>query len=77
VLLDLAYEEDHRAEVDLNVVMTGRGRFVEVQGTAEGKPFTPRQLERQLAAARDGLATLAALQRETLRAAGVALPRGA
>src|SRR5213593_721072 len=45
-LLDLAYEEDHRAEVDMNVVMTGAGRLVEVQGTAEGKPFTLTQLER-------------------------------
>jgi ribonuclease PH len=77
VLLDLPYEEDHRAEVDLNVVMTGAGRFVEVQGTAEGKPFTPAQLERLLAAAREGLRTLATLQRDTLRAAGVTLPRGA
>src|SRR5207245_7340790 len=47
-LLDLAYEEDHRAEVDLNVVVTGAGRLVEVQGTAEGKPFTLAQLERLL-----------------------------
>ena len=42
VVLDLPYEEDHRASVDMNVVMTGSGRFVEVQGTAEGKPFTDR-----------------------------------
>src|SRR5438034_7109953 len=47
-LLDLTYEEDRRAEVDLNVVLTGTGRYVEVQGTAEGKPFTPAQLERLL-----------------------------
>src|SRR5262249_30460866 len=72
VLLDLPYEEDHRAEVDLNVVMTGAGRFVEVQGTAEGKSFTPAQLDRMLAVAKDGLRALASLQRETLRAAGVA-----
>jgi ribonuclease PH len=72
VLLDLPYEEDHRAEVDLNVVMTGAGRFVEVQGTAEGKSFTPAQLDRMLAVAQGGLRTLASLQRETLRAAGVA-----
>ena len=39
-MLDLPYEEDSRAEVDMNVVMTGSGRFVEVQGTAEGMPFT-------------------------------------
>jgi ribonuclease PH len=74
VLLDLAYAEDHRAEVDANVVMTGAGRYVEVQGTAEGKPFTPAQLARLLGVARDGIARLTALQRETLRTAGVALP---
>ena len=74
-LLDLTYEEDHRAEVDLNVVMTGAGRYVEVQGTAEGKPFTPAQLERLLKLAAEGLGALAAVQRETLAAAGVAMPR--
>src|SRR5438128_4408236 len=76
-LLDLAYEEDHRAEVDLNVVMTGAGRLVEVQGTAEGKPFTPAQLERLLDLVAEGVRTLTALQRETLAAAGVAIPRRA
>src|SRR5437870_673458 len=75
VVLDLPYEEDRRAEVDLNLVMTGAGRMVEVQGTAEGKPFTERQLERLLAAARAGLGELTALQRATLRAAGVDLTR--
>src|SRR5439155_848481 len=74
-LLDLAYAEDSRAEVDLNLVMTGAGRYVEVQGTAEGKPFTERQLERLLAVARAGLGELTALQRATLRAAGVDLTR--
>jgi ribonuclease PH len=74
VLLDLAYEEDSRAEVDLNVVMTGAGRYVEVQGTAEGKPFSPGQLARLLAVAGEGVRTLTAAQRATLRAAGVALP---
>ena len=72
VLLDLAYVEDSRAEVDLNVVMTGSGRFVEVQGTAEGKPFTAKQLERLLAVAGTGIEHLAASQSEVLRAAGVA-----
>jgi len=75
VLLDLAYAEDSRAEVDLNLVMTGAGRYVEVQGTAEGKPFTERQLEHLLAVARAGLGELTALQRATLRAAGVDLTR--
>lgn len=74
VLLDLAYEEDHRAEVDINVVMTGAGRFVEVQGTAEGNPFSDAQLGRLLAACRDGVRELTALQRDILRGAGVTLP---
>jgi ribonuclease PH len=74
VLLDLAYEEDSRAEVDLNVVMTGTARYVEVQGTAEGKPFTPAQLERLLRVAGEGIRALTALQRDTLRQAGVVLP---
>jgi ribonuclease PH len=74
-LLDLCYEEDHRAEVDFNVVMTGNGRFVEVQGTAEGKAFTQAQLDRLLALARAGIERLTAMQRETLKDAGVVLPR--
>jgi len=76
-LLDLAYEEDHRAEVDMNVVMTGAGRLVEVQGTAEGKPFTTAQLARLLDLVVEGIRTLTALQRETLAAAGVAIARRA
>jgi ribonuclease PH len=71
LLVDLCYEEDSRAEVDMNVVQTGAGRFVEVQGTAEGKTFTARELDRMLAAASAAIRTLGALQRETLRAAGV------
>jgi ribonuclease PH len=67
--LDLAYEEDSRAEVDMNVVMTGKGRFVEVQGTAEGKPFTAAQLTGMTALAAEGIARLSALQREALAAA--------
>jgi ribonuclease PH len=71
LLLDLCYEEDSTASVDMNVVQTGAGRYVEVQGTAEGKTFTARELERMLRVAADGIRTLAKLQRETLRAAGV------
>jgi ribonuclease PH len=74
-VLDLPYEEDHRAAVDMNLVMTGAGRFVEVQGTAEGTPFTERQLGELVALGRAGIARLTALQRRTLRAAGVRLPR--
>ena len=74
-VLDLPYEEDHRAAVDMNLVMTGAGRFVEVQGTAEGAPFTERQLAQLVTLGRTGIARLTALQRRTLRAAGVRLPR--
>ena len=76
VLLDLPYSEDSRAEVDLNVVMTGGGKYVEVQGTAEGKPFTPAQLEKLLAVSAEGIRQLTELQRQTLAEAGVVLRRG-
>jgi ribonuclease PH len=66
VLCDLDYSEDVRAEVDMNVVMTGQGRFVEVQGTAERGTFDAEQLSSQLAAARQGIEKLTAIQRETL-----------
>jgi len=70
-LLDLKYDEDSRAEVDMNVVCTGDGRFVELQGTAEGEPFTPEQMESLLALARDGLQTLFAAQRAAVAQAGL------
>jgi ribonuclease PH len=73
-VVDLPYEEDSRAEVDMNLVMTGAGRWVEVQGTAEGAPFTAAQLDRLLAFGRDGIAALSAIQCRTLREAGVVLP---
>jgi ribonuclease PH len=71
LLLDLCYAEDSTAAVDMNVVQTGSGRFVEVQGTAEGKTFSAKELDRMLAAASAGIRTLGVLQRDTLRAAGV------
>ena len=64
--LDLAYAEDSRAEVDMNVVMTGHGRFVEVQGTAEGRPFTPAQLTNLTSLAADGIGRLIEAQRAAL-----------
>jgi ribonuclease PH len=73
-VVDLPYEEDSRAEVDMNLVMTGAGRWVEVQGTAEGAPFTAAQLDRLLALGREAIAALSAIQRRTLREAGVVLP---
>ncbi len=67
ILLDLCCEEDSQAEVDLNVVMTGDGRFVEVQGTAEKRPFSPDVLVEMLDLARKGIADLIAAQEEALR----------
>ncbi len=68
-LLDLCYEEDSRAEVDMNVVMTGSGRFVELQATAEKTPFDDGQLERLLDLARGGISRLIEIQDEALRTA--------
>jgi ribonuclease PH len=56
--LDLDYSEDVRAEVDMNVVMTGSGRFVEVQGTAEGQPFSRGELDDLLGLAEHGIAQI-------------------
>jgi ribonuclease PH len=64
--LDLDYSEDVRAEVDMNVVMTGSGRFIEVQGTAEGLPFTRDELDALLALAQSGIEQIFGLQRELL-----------
>ena len=64
--LDLDYSEDVRAEVDMNVVMTGTGRFVEVQGTAEGNPFSRSELDELLALAEKGITEIFELQRTTL-----------
>jgi ribonuclease PH len=62
-LLDLAYEEDSRADVDMNVVRTGDGRFVEVQGTAEGAPFSRETLDQLLDLASRGISDLVERQR--------------
>ena len=64
IRLDLPYEEDSRAEVDMNVVATGSGRFVEVQGTAEGGTFSPQQLSELTAMALEGLGELPRRQRD-------------
>jgi ribonuclease PH len=66
LLLDLDYSEDSRAQVDCNIVMTGSGEFVEIQGTAEGRTFTQAQFDAQLALAREGIARITAMQREAL-----------
>lgn len=65
-MLDLPYVEDSAAEVDMNVVMTGSGRFVEVQGTAEGDPFDREQLDNLLALAESGIGQIIALQKAAL-----------
>jgi ribonuclease PH len=63
-MLDLAYEEDSRADVDMNVVQTGDGRFIELQGTAEADPFGRDALDALLALADSGIRRLVTLQRE-------------
>ena len=67
-MLDLCYQEDSQAEVDMNVVMTGAGRFVEVQATAEKTPFDDEQMAALLALARQGIGELVAIQKELDRA---------
>ncbi len=69
-VLDLDYLEDSSAEVDMNVVMTGSGEFVEIQGTAEQVPFGRDRLHEMLALAQKGIAELIALQRRALEARG-------
>lgn len=64
--LDLCYLEDAQAEVDMNVVMTGAGEFVELQGTAEHGSYTRAQLDEMLAIAGEGIASLIAMQREVI-----------
>ena len=65
-MLDLPYEEDSRAEVDMNVVMTSSGRFIEVQGTAEGMPFSKGELDEMLGLAEHGIAQLLELEAASL-----------
>lgn len=66
-LLDLNYEEDSRAEVDMNVVMTGSGKFVEIQGTAERHPFSKKDMDRLFALAQQGIARLIQIQKAHVR----------
>ena len=68
MLLDLCYEEDYQAEVDFNVVMTDKNEFVEIQGTAEGKPFSKETTDALLSLAKQGIDKLFKIQKETLRA---------
>jgi ribonuclease PH len=68
-MLDLCYEEDSQAAVDMNVVMTGAGRFVEVQATAERHAFDDEQMARMMAMARGGIAELVEIQKRVVRIA--------
>ncbi|MFM8556840.1 MAG: ribonuclease PH [Betaproteobacteria bacterium] len=73
-VLDLDYREDSGCDTDLNVVMTGRGGFVEVQGTAEGEPFSRLELDTLIALASQGIGQLVTLQRQSLGIDHPALP---
>ena len=64
--LDLCYAEDSKAQVDMNLVMTGAGRLVEIQGTAEGEAFSERELAQLLALGKAGIRRLIAQQRKIL-----------
>jgi ribonuclease PH len=68
-LLDLKYDEDSRADVDMNVVCTGDGRFIEVQGTAEREPFSRAQMDELLALAEGGISSLVSLQKAAIASA--------
>ena len=70
-LLDLKYDEDSRADVDMNVICTGNGRFIEVQGTAEREPFTREQMDQLLCLATRGIEDLIKMQRETIERASL------
>ena len=65
-LLDLKYDEDSRAQVDMNIVCTGDARFIEVQGTAEGSPFTRDEMDNLLELGRKGIEQLVRLQRQAI-----------
>lgn len=75
-LLDLNYEEDSRAKVDMNVVMTGSGEFVELQGTGEERPFSRRELDYLLGLGEKGVLELIAAQKEALGPIALKIPLG-
>lgn len=66
VILDLCYEEDSKAEVDMNLVMTGSGKFIEIQGTGEERPFDQDELTQMLAVGNKGIRELMEIQKSTL-----------
>jgi ribonuclease PH len=65
-MLDLCYEEDSSAEVDMNIVMTGNGNMVEIQGTAEGSPFSVKDLDELIKLAKEGIDSLVSIQKNIL-----------
>jgi len=67
LLLDLTYEEDSKAEVDMNIVMTGKGEFIEIQGTSERKTFNKEQMDKLLTLAKKGIEELIDVQRNLLK----------
>jgi ribonuclease PH len=66
-ILDLAYIEDSEADVDMNIVVTGSGKFIEIQGTAEREPFSREQMDQMLILAESGIKQLFAIQQAALR----------
>ena len=68
ILLDLCYEEDSKADVDMNFVMTGSGKFIEVQGTAESAPFTRKQMQQMAEIAQSGIKELLKAQKKVIAA---------
>jgi ribonuclease PH len=67
LLLDLSYDEDSQADVDMNIIMTGKGEFIEIQGTAERKTFNKDQMDKLLTLAQKGITELIEIQREMLK----------
>ena len=66
-LLDLCYAEDCQAEVDMNVVLTGSGKFIEIQGTAEKEPFSDQCMNRLLVLAKSGIKQLVTMQKKAIK----------
>lgn len=66
-MLDLCYQEDSRADVDMNVVMTSSGKFIEVQGTAEHDPFSQQQMDKMLTLAQKGISQLVSIQKKNVK----------
>jgi len=66
-VLDLDYEEDSTAEVDMNIIMTGAGKFIEVQGTAEREPFAQDEMNKLIALGKKGIAEIVGIQKKILK----------